>query len=116
MMHLKMLPPRKTVVPKTPSFIAKSSAWVRAPADGLFRSKLQLGDRVSRGDVLGIIDGPLGGSETPVVAPFAGIVIGNTNLPLVNEGEALLHLGRFDDIDDVESVMEEFRQEFDGVL
>ena len=116
MMHLKMLPPRKVAVPSTPSFIAKSSAWVRAPADGLFRSKLHLGDRVSRGDVLGIIDGPLGGSETPVVAPFAGIVIGNTNLPLVNEGEALLHLGRFDDIDDVESVMEEFRQEFDGVL
>lgn len=116
MMHLKMLPPRKNAVPKAPTFIAKSSAWVRAPADGLFRSKLHLGDRVSRGDVLGIIDGPLGGSETPVLAPFAGIVIGNTNLPLVNEGEALLHLGRFDDIDDVETVVEEFRQEFDGVL
>jgi uncharacterized protein len=34
----------------------------------------------------------------------------------VNEGEALLHLGRFDDIDDVETVVEEFRQEFDGGL
>ncbi|RLT92269.1 succinylglutamate desuccinylase/aspartoacylase family protein [Ketobacter sp.] len=116
MMHLKMLPPRKASVPTAPSFIAKSSSWVRAPADGLFRSKLQLGDRVARGEVMGIIDGPLGGSETPVLAPFAGIVIGNTNLPLVNEGEALLHLGRFDDIDDVESVVEEFRQEFDGGL
>ena len=115
MTHLKMLPPRKSSIPKPPTFVAKSSVWVRAPADGLFRSKLHLGDRVSRGDVLGIIDGPLGGSEIPVLAPFAGIIIGNTNLPLVNEGEALLHLGRFDDIDDVESVVDEFRQEFDGV-
>ncbi len=115
MTQLNMLPPRRTKRPQPPSFIAKSSSWVRAPADGLFRCKLQLGDRVSRGEVLGIIDGPLGGSEIPVVSPFAGIVIGNTNLPLVNEGEALLHLGRFEDIDDVETVVDEFRQEFDGV-
>ena len=116
MTHLNMLPPRKTGKQKPPSFVAKSSSWVRAPADGLFRIKLQLGDRVSRGDVMGIIDGPLGGSETPVLAPFAGIVIGNTNLPLVNEGEALLHIARFEDIDDVETVVDEFRQEFDGPL
>ena len=116
MTHLQMLPPRKSSRARPPSFIARSSSWVRAPADGLFRSNLQLGDRVARGEVLGIIDGPLGGSEIPVTSPFAGIVIGNTNLPLVNEGEALLHLGRFDDIDDVETVVEEFRQEFDGGL
>ncbi|MEC8814069.1 MAG: succinylglutamate desuccinylase/aspartoacylase family protein [Pseudomonadota bacterium] len=116
MTHLQMLPPRKSSKARPPSFIARSSSWVRAPADGLFRSNLQLGDRVARGEVLGIIDGPLGGSEIPVTSPFAGIVIGNTNLPLVNEGEALLHLGRFDDIDDVETVVEEFRQEFDGGL
>ncbi|MGB1060361.1 MAG: succinylglutamate desuccinylase/aspartoacylase family protein [Ketobacter sp.] len=116
MTYLQMLPPRKSSKARPPSFIARSSSWVRAPADGLFRSNLQLGDRVARGEVLGIIDGPLGGSEIPVTSPFAGIVIGNTNLPLVNEGEALLHLGRFDDIDDVETVVEEFRQEFDGGL
>ena len=116
MTHLQMLPPRKSSRARPPSFIARSSSSVRAPADGLFRSNLQLGDRVARGEVLGIIDGPLGGSEIPVTSPFAGIVIGNTNLPLVNEGEALLHLGRFDDIDDVETVVEEFRQEFDGGL
>jgi len=116
MTHLKMLPARKSMKADAPTFIAKSSNWVRAPADGLFRCKLQLGDRVSRGEVLGIIDGPLGGSETAVIAPHSGIVIGNTNLPLVNEGEALMHLARFDDIDDVESVVEEFRQEFDGGL
>lgn len=115
MTHLNMLPPRKSSKPSPVSFVAKSSSWVRAPADGLFRSNLQLGDRVARGEVLGIIDGPLGGSEIPVKSPFSGIVIGNTNLPLVNEGEALLHLGRFDDIDDVETLVEEFRQEFDGV-
>lgn len=116
MTHLNMLPPRKTTRPKPPSFVAKSSNWVRAPADGLFRSSLSLGDRVTRGEVMGVIDGPLGGSETLVKAPFSGIVIGNTNLPLVNEGEALLHVARFDDIDDVETVVEEFRQEFDGAL
>ncbi|MGB3623522.1 succinylglutamate desuccinylase [Ketobacter sp. MCCC 1A13808] len=114
MTHLNMLPPRRNPKKETNNtFVAKSSAWVRAPADGLFRSHLKLGDRVVRGELLGIIDGPLGGSETPVKAPFGGIVIGATNLPLVNLGEALLHVGRFDDIEDVETVVDEFRQEVD---
>ncbi|MAR89426.1 MAG: succinylglutamate desuccinylase/aspartoacylase family protein [Pseudomonadota bacterium] len=114
MIHLGMLPARRVQKPLPQSFVAKSSSWVRAPADGLFRSSLTLGDRVTRGDVLGIIDGPLGNSEIPVQAPYGGIVIGNTRLPLVNEGEALLHLARFDDMDDVETVVDEFRQEFES--
>ena len=113
MTHLKMLPPRKSPKRVSESFVAMSSSWVRAPSDGLFRSYFVLGDRISRGDLLGIIDGPLGGSETAVKAPFSGILIGSTNLPLVNEGEALVHLARFDNMDDVETVVDEFRQEMD---
>ena len=113
MTHLQMLPPRKVIKKPVESFMANSSSWVRAPADGLFRCKLKLGDRVARDELLGIIDGPLGGSEMEVRAPFSGILIGNTNIPLVNEGEALLHLARFDDMDNVETVVEEFRQDLD---
>lgn len=113
MTHLGMLPQRRNPPKPLNTYVAKSSSWVRAPADGLFRTRLQLGDRVTRGELLGIIDGPLGGNETEVTAPFGGIVIGATNLPLVNLGEALLHIGRFDDIDDVETVVDEFRQEVD---
>jgi predicted deacylase len=74
-----------------------------------------LGRRVERDELLGIIDGPLGGYEMPVRSPCAGIVIGVTHLPLVNEGEALLHIARFDAIDEVHNVVEEFQLEMDGV-
>ena len=49
----------------------------------------------------------------PVLAPFGGIVIGITHLPLVNEGEALLHVARFDAMGTVSNVVEEFQQELD---
>ena len=41
---------------------------------------------------------PFGEREIQVFAPYSGIVIGKTNLPLVNEGEALYHIARFGDI------------------
>lgn len=115
MMHLNMLPPRKRPKKSFEGYVAKSSVWVRAPGDGLFRSGAMLGRRVERDELLGIIDGPLGGYEMPVRSPCAGIVIGVTHLPLVNEGEALLHIARFDAIDEVHNVVEEFQLEMDGV-
>jgi len=116
MMHLNMLPPRKKPKKSYDSFVAKSSHWVRAPADGLFRGRVQLGKRVEKGELLGVINGPLGDAEVAVPAPAAGIVIGMTHLPLVNEGEALVHVAHFDAIDDVTNVVEEFQQEMDGDL
>lgn len=114
MLHLNMLPPRKRPKKSFDSFVAKSSNWVRAPAGGLFRTKIQLGNTVEKNDVLGVISGPLGGGDDmPVLAPFGGIVIGITHLPLVNEGEALLHVARFDAMGTVSNAVEEFQQELD---
>lgn len=116
MQHLNMLPPRKRPKKSFDCFVAKSSGWARAPAGGLFRTQTLLGHRVEKGDLLGIISGPLGGDDVSVVAPVAGIVIGMTHLPLVNEGEALVHLASFDAVDTVGTVVEEFQQELDIAL
>lgn len=111
MQHLGMLPPRKRPRMAYDGFVAKSSSWMRAPADGLFRSRVVLGQAVDKGELLGIINGPLGGDDIAVTASCAGIVIGITHLPLVNEGEALVHLARFDAIENVRDRVEEFQQE-----
>lgn len=76
--------------------LAHSTRWVRAPASGILRTHLSLGDHVQKGRVLGIIGDPYGETETPVVAAFEGVVIGRLNLPLVHEGDALFHIGTFD--------------------
>lgn len=39
---------------------------------------------------------PFGQVETKVKATASGVVIGRFNLPLINEGEALFHIARFD--------------------
>lgn len=89
--------------------IANSSRWVRAPIDGILRPRVRLGARVSKNDLLGHVAGPFGNDEAPVRAVADGIVIGMTRLPLVNEGEALFHIARFEAIDEAESAIEDFQ-------
>jgi hypothetical protein len=38
-----------------------------------------------------------------------GIVIGMSRLPLANEGEALYHIARFDEIEEAETAIESFQ-------
>ena len=92
-------------------FIARSSQWVRSPDSGILRRPAALGKAVSSGDVLGIVADPLGADEKPVVAERPGIVIGRTELPLVNEGDALFHVAAFDAPDHVATTLEDFRGE-----
>lgn len=95
MRALEMLPPARTRPLPEPT-VARSSTWVRALQSGVLRATTPLGRRVGQGDVLGVIADPFGERELQVKAPGSGIVIGRTNLPLVNEGEALYHLAQFD--------------------
>lgn len=76
----------------TEPLVAQSSRWVRAPISGIFITVKHLGDHVSRGDRLGFITNPFGDHETDILAPADGLIIGNSILPLANEGDALFHL------------------------
>ncbi|NND65779.1 MAG: succinylglutamate desuccinylase [Gammaproteobacteria bacterium] len=83
----------KKLEPKKP-YVVKTSRWVRAPASGIFRSQINLGEKVKKGTVLGFVADPFGEDQLQVKAPTSGIVIGHTQLPLVHEGEALYHIGK----------------------
>lgn len=110
MRHLGMLPrartPRRT---QWEPFVARSTQWVRAEQDGVFRPHVDLGAHVKKSDLLGIVASPMGEDELEIRAPAAGVVIGRNNIPLVNEGEALFHVARFDALGDVVKGVEEFR-------
>ena len=49
------------------------------------------------------------------MAPNTGIIIGRTNLPLVHEGDALVHLARFRDSDIASEAVDVFQSELDPV-
>ena len=114
MRHIGMLPKLKNPRKITP-VIARSTSWVRAPESGIVTGKVKLGTSVRKDKVLAVIDSPLGGNEQPVLAPFDGIVIGRSNLPLAHEGDALFNLGAFQSMPKVESVVETFAAQHDPI-
>lgn len=108
--ELAMLPRSSSRPGRRPEpVVARASGWVRAGSSGILRVTAALGARVRRDQVIGVIADPFGTQELAVTANASGIIIGRHNLPLVNEGEALFHIARFESTKQAESVVEAFR-------
>ena len=117
MRSLDMLPASRSRSKKTiESVVARSSVWIRATDSGIFRAMVPLGGRVKKDTLLGVVADPFGAEDVKIMTPFSGIVIGRTNLPLVNEGDALYHIARFEDIHAVEAKVDEFQDEYSPEL
>jgi hypothetical protein len=94
MRFLGMIPMRNTRKRLVEPVVARSSFWLRAPESGVLRFQVGLGAHVRAGDLLGTISDPFGGNGTGVTATGEGIVIGRTTVPVVNEGDGLVHIAR----------------------
>jgi predicted deacylase len=68
------------------------TTWVRARYAGLFQPKIELGDKVTKKQVLGHITDPYGNERFKATAPQDGRVIGLNYAPVVHKGDALLHI------------------------
>lgn len=115
MRELGMLPPPKVSRKQPFTEVAMSSTWVRAPQSGIVRLIKPLGSWVKENEVLGVVADPFGDDEKQALAPFDGVVIGKTNLPLVNEGEALFHIAKVKSRSTANRI-EEFQQVLDPSL
>ena len=107
MRHFRMLPKVKNIKKMTP-VVARTTHWVRAGRSGIVSGKVKLGSTVTKEQRLAMISDPLGMGEESIYAPFDGIVIGRSNLPLAHEGDALFNLGSFRDMPEAEDVLETF--------
>jgi predicted deacylase len=105
---LGMLPATRIHRPAKKPFIAQSSTWVRAPISGLLLNNTALGGIVQQGDSLGVVADPFGQKQTEITATASGVVIGRTHLPLVNEGDAVIHIARFGDLSAVADLVSAF--------
>ncbi|GIX31019.1 MAG: deacylase [Porticoccaceae bacterium] len=70
-----------------------NSRWVRAEQGGFLISKVKLGDRVKRGDLLGNVVNPIDNRVHPLVSPYEGRVIGMALNQVVMPGYAAYHIG-----------------------
>jgi len=110
---LEMLPNSRTRTKKNiEPVVARSSTWIRAADSGILRAMIPLGGRVKRGTLLGVVADPFGEREIQIIAPYGGIIIGRSNLPLVNEGDAIYHIARFGDVEEAEAIVDEFHEEY----
>ena len=92
MASLGMIPAGSLPRGRTKSLHCPKSEWLRAPTAGLIDIRATVGDTVAAGTILGTISDPFGETETEIVSPKAGIIIGCATLPVANEGDAVFHL------------------------
>ena len=74
------------------TIVCMKDIWLRAKNAGLWRTTIQAGDFVKKGQNVGSITDPYGEMEVRMNAPAAGYVVGLNNMPVVNQGDALLHI------------------------
>lgn len=112
MKSLGMITKGRTKTKEIKPVIAQSSYWVRAPHSGIFRSLVKDGERLQKDKtLLGVVSDPFGEAEYELFAPSSGIIIGQMTMPLVNEGEALFHIARFNRTDIIEERVETLSEE-----
>jgi predicted deacylase len=91
LMHeLKMI---NVAIPDNVTVQLDGAVWVRAKASGLFHTAKSNGTAVEKGAHIGTICDPYGEQEEKIISPHSGYIIGINNQPIVNEGDALMHIG-----------------------
>lgn len=69
------------------------SLWLRVESGGILFSEMDLGDRVSQGDVLGVVTDPITNQSTELISPVRGNIIGMAVNQVVIPGFAAYHIG-----------------------
>jgi uncharacterized protein len=72
--------------------VLHASRWLRAARGGILELHVGAGDRVEAGQPLWTTVSPLGAEQASAEAADDGYVIGATTLPLVQPGQAVLHV------------------------
>ena len=74
------------------SWETKKSRWIRASCGGIFHLEVNLGDKVTKRQELGFITNAFGEKRVAVRATVSGMIISHIQNPLVNQGDAIIHL------------------------
>ncbi len=78
--------------PPAPSQASYRSSWVRARGTGMLHLEVALGEHVTEGQRIGGLFDSFGKRVRLVHAERSGVVIGRTEAPVVNSGDAVVHV------------------------
>ncbi|MGF1567596.1 MAG: succinylglutamate desuccinylase/aspartoacylase family protein [Nodosilinea sp.] len=91
--YLGMYAPPESM-PQLNTLESRETRWVRASRGGIWHRSASLGDTVKQRQPLGFITDTFGDKPVQVRSPMAGLVIGHGQNPLVNQGDALVHVAK----------------------
>lgn len=67
--------------------------WLRAPRAGMFIPEIKNGDSIKKGQILGMVTDTYAKKHKKIRSPFDGYVICINHQAVVNQGDALFHIG-----------------------
>ncbi len=109
--ELEMLPivtrKRKFKLP----IIARSSQWIRSTESGIIRTVKGLGDTVKENEIIAYVDEPLDDETFEIKATFDGVIIGKSEIPLIQEGDAIFHIAKLKNLEIAENKIEYFNED-----
>lgn len=79
--------------PDHPVVHIERATWIRAAHSGIFTWSKPSGWFVNKGEPLGMITDPYSNRVSKVLASRDGYITGHNNSPIVNQGDALFHIG-----------------------
>lgn len=109
--HMGMLHSSRIKLNGVDPYVVSDTRWVRAPAGGVIQLRSRIGSLVELGETIGVVTDPLGESEELVTAPSTGLVIGQTRLPIVNQGDALLHIAETEHVNRAKTTLRHYERE-----
>jgi predicted deacylase len=80
-------------IPNNPTVALSRTSWVRAKTSGLFHTARTNGAHVNKGEIIGMICDPYGEHQEKLISPHDGYIVGINNQPVINQGDALIHIG-----------------------
>ncbi|MBC8238024.1 MAG: succinylglutamate desuccinylase/aspartoacylase family protein [Helicobacteraceae bacterium] len=91
--------------------VTRVSQWTRASESGMLRTIKALGDTVEKDEIVAYIDEPLDDITFEIISPFHGVIIGKSEIPLVQAGDAVFHIAKFGNLEVAENKMEYFNED-----
>lgn len=72
----------------------ENSTWIRATYAGLFHAKADLGETITKKQVIGVITDPFGNEKFSIKSKHDGRIIGLNYSPVLHKGDAIAHLAK----------------------
>lgn len=77
-------------------FVVDDHRWIRAEKGGIMILNVRPGDIIEKGEEIALNTKPFGTEVNRLKAPYTGLVVGTTTIPMVIPGSAVCHLVKLD--------------------